>query len=313
MSERKYSVGVDLGGTSVKFCVLEEGVGAVSEHKMKTDASEGPSHLLDEIVEGILKCESDGIPISGVGIGAPGTVDLARTTITCPPNLPGWDSVNVKEEIQNRLPKQRNIVVDNDANAAAIGSAYYGVAKDIDSFLMVTLGTGVGGAIVMDNKLFRGANGGAGEFGHVIIDYDGYDSKSGIQGVIEAYIGQRYLSEISIKKAAESPSSSINLLEFIEPRTIHDEAVKGDELAIEILAWAGHKLGVALGSIVNILSIPTIVVAGGVANAGDYLLNPAFESLKQNAVRGLTNDLKIIRETRPSQVGMLGAAHLVFE
>ncbi len=297
----------------MKFCVLEEGKGAVSEHRMVTKASEGPSHLLDEIVEGIRKCEQQGISISGVGIGAPGTVNLERTTIECPPNLPGWDRVNVKEEIQKRLPSVQNIVVDNDANAAAIGSAYYGVAKEIDSFLMVTLGTGVGGAIVHEGKLFRGAYGGAGEFGHVIIDYDGPDSNSGIQGVVEAYVGQRYLSDFASKSALRNESSSLNSLESIDPRTIHNEARKGDDLAIEILQWAGHKLGVALGSIVNILSIPTIVVAGGVANAGDYILDPMFESLKQNAVRGLTNQLKILRETRPGQVGMLGAAHLIFE
>jgi glucokinase len=316
-----YAIGVDLGATNLKVGLVHRDDGVVRRGRLRTEPENGPAAIIDRIAEAVDRTRRSlpaGSVLAGVGVGAPGSVSLDRTTIVRPPNLPGWIQVDVASELRSRLPDLEGpILVENDANVAGLGSAFYGAGRPFHSFIMATLGTGVGGAILVNKRLFRGATGAAGELGHVSIDYEGPYARSGVAGAVEAYLGQRFLSrharyrlltrETSLREDA-GPD-----LDRIDPHMLHAAAEAGDEGAIEVLAWAGHKLGAALGSAINLLDIRKVVVGGGVSAAGEYLLAPARASMRRFVLPALQSGIELVRETLGNEVALLGAARLVFE
>ncbi len=316
----RYAVGIDLGGTSIKAALVEEGRGMHHETTRPTYAEEGPDRVIErlcDIVEELSEMSPDET-VAGVGIGAPGAINWARTSVRNPPNIPGWDEIDLRAALQKRFGTRLPVIVENDANVAGLGSGHYGAGIPFDSFIMVTLGTGVGGAIIYRNKIFRGTTGGAGEIGHMTIDYEGPFDRSGVAGSIEAYLGQRFLSRHARYRLMTRTDSLVHKmtgpdLQGITPKILHEAAVAGDDGAREVLAWAGHKLGCVLGAAVNLLDIRKIIVGGGLSAAGDYILAPARRTLIQFVMPGLREGLEILQETRGNEVGMLGAAHLVFQ
>jgi glucokinase len=321
----EYAVGVDLGGTNLKVALVERHEGIVRQATLPTEAEHGPERVLDRIVEGVARVvqgfEAHG-HVEGVGLGVPGVVSMDRATVTKPPNIPGWETVHLADRIRPRIAEagvdvRGPIIAENDANAAALGSAFYGAGRPYDSFIMVTLGTGVGGAIIVDNRLFRGTTGAAGEIGHMTIDYEGPYDRAGVAGAIEAYLGQKFLSRHAryqlLARETNLHATSGRDLEDVTPQRVHAAALAGDAAAIEVLAWAGHKLGVLLGSVVNLLDIRKVVVGGGVSRAGDFLLDPARDAMRRWTMPSLCDDIEIVQESRGNDVAMLGAARLVFE
>lgn len=318
MSE--YAVGIDLGGTNLKAGLVERGKGLLHKDRMPTEAEQGPDHVIQQIAT-LARSVIDKAPnqtVVGVGIGAPGAINWARSTVSRPPNFPGWDIVDVCQHLQAALGEDLPVIVENDANVAGLGSAHYSTGQPYDSFIMVTLGTGVGGAIIYQNRIFRGSTGGAGEIGHMTIDYEGPFARSGVAGAIEGYLGQHFLSRHARYRLLQRTESQIHDianddLSDITPEMLYNAAVEGDEPAQEVLAWAGHKLGCVLGSAVNLLDIRTIIVGGGVSAAGAYILDPARRTLPRYVTPGLNDNLKILREEQGNDVGLLGAAHLLFQ
>jgi glucokinase len=323
--EQTFAVGVDLGGTNLKAALVEQHAGIVFRASVDSEAEHGPDRVLDCIAEGIAQVAAqlpEGARLAGIGIGAPGSISLDRATVRHPPNFPGWGVVHLPEEITRRLaprglPLDGPIFVENDANVAGLGSAFYGAGVPYPSFVMVTLGTGVGGAIIVENRLFRGSTGAAGEIGHVSIDYEGPFSRAGVAGAVEAYLGQRYLSrharyQLMARDTPLRETSGPDMLD-LTPHLLHEAALRGDVPAREVLAWAGHKLGVMLGSVVNLLDIRTVIVGGGVSQAGDFILGPAREALLRQVMPGMREGVQILQETRGNDVALLGAARMVFE
>ena len=323
MAGPDYAVGVDLGGTNLKVALVERRAGIVRQTSLESEAEHGPRRVLDRIAEGVARVVAGHeAEVLGVGVGAPGVVSLDRTTVSHPPNLPGWETVRLPDEVGGRL---RHVGIDvgglvvgeNDANVAGLGSAFYGAGRPFGSFVMVTLGTGVGGAILVEKRLFRGATGAAGEIGHMSIDYEGPYDRAGVAGAIEAYLGQRFLSrharyQLLARQTDLHETAGPDLCD-VTPQRLHAAAVAGDEAAQEVLAWAGHKLGVLLGSVVNLLDIRKVVVGGGVSRAGDFLLGPAREALRRSVIPGMAEGVEVVQETRGNDVALLGAARLVFE
>jgi glucokinase len=317
---KPYAVGVDLGGTNLKGALVDRGEGLVERTQYATEADRGPEHVVDRIgaIAEEMVAAAPNSSVAGVGIGAPGAVNWNRTTVSRPPNFPGWETINLQSALQSRLDRDLPVIVENDANVAGLGSAFYGTGQHSDSFIMVTLGTGVGGAIIYQDKIFRGSTGGAAEIGHMTIDYEGPFANSGVSGAIEGYLGQEFLTQHAQDRLVNYPDSAVRDfvdgdLEQITPRTLYEAANQEDELAREILEWAGHKLGCVLGSAVNLLDIRTIVVGGGVSAAGDYILEPARAVLPRFVVPGLRENLRILREELGNEVSLLGAARLAFE
>ena len=311
------AVGVDLGGTSIKAGLVDRERGLLKSATRPTEADRGPAHVLNQIAE-VVKDLDPELAVAAVGIGAPGSVNLARTTVSGPPNFPGWVTENVAEQVSGLLDKPIPVFVENDANVAALGSAYYGAGQPYDNFIMVTLGTGVGGAIIYGNKIFRGATGGAGEIGHMSVDYEGPFARSGVAGAIEAYLGQRFLSRHARDQLIAETTSTLHEtagpdLSDLDPKMLYDAAIAGDEPAARVFAWAGHKLGCVLGSAVNLLDIRKIVVGGGQSAAGDLILEPARQTIIRFVTPALRDGVEIIRETKGNEIAVLGAARLAFD
>lgn len=312
------AIGVDLGGTSIKCALVSRQTGLIHQASRDTEAARGPDVVLDNMA-GLIKLMMERAEgqVLGAGVGSPGIINWDRTTVSDPPNLPGWKTVHLGDALSARIGTPLRVLVENDANVAGLGSAHYGAGRPYDSFIMVTLGTGVGGAIIYQNRIFRGATGGAGEIGHMTIDYEGPVDNHDIPGASEAYLGQRFLSAHAARMARQSPASSLNetILQRgdLEPHLIYEAAVQGDETAREVLQWAGHKLGVLLGSAVNLLDIRKMVVGGGLSAAGDFIFDAARTTIRQFVTHGLREGIEIIQEPRGNEVGVLGAAHLVFE
>ncbi|MEK6649520.1 MAG: ROK family protein [Bacteroidota bacterium] len=226
-------IGIDLGGTTVK-CGLVNARGEIRyENKFPTRADEGPKTVIGQIEAGIRDVITrGGAPsIQAIGIGAPGVVD-DQGVVQAPPNLKGWDEVHLSQGLAQRFPGFR-VVVENDANVAAIAEAKFGAGRELPNFLFVIWGTGVGGGIILNGKIHRGPTGGAGEIGHISIDHNGPDCNCGGRGCIEAYIGQRYLSQRTAEKLRTHPESAIlpligGDLSKLEPVYIAQAAEQGD-------------------------------------------------------------------------------------
>lgn len=315
-----HAVGVDIGGTNLKAALVGRKEGLLQHTKRPTGAEQGPEHVVSQIT-GLVADLIDAAPpdaVAGIGIGAPGAVNWTRTTVSHPPNIEGWESVDLRSALQSHLDRSLPVIVENDANVAALGSAFHGAGQHVDSFIMITLGTGVGGGIIYQNKIFRGSTGGAGEIGHMTVDYEGPFANTGVSGAIEGYLGQKFLTDHARDRIVNYPDSAVRDLvegdlEQLSPRVLHEAATQGDAFAQDMLAWAGHKLGCVLGSAVNLLDIRTIVVGGGVSAAGKYILDPARDVLPRFVTPGLRDGLQICREELGNEASLLGAARLAFE
>jgi glucokinase len=308
------AIGVDIGGTSIKLGVVNLEKGKIlreTSFKTPNTTAKETAEILARHVNILIHQYPD---ISSIGIGVPGAMNPERTLVQYPPNFPKWQIEPFAQYVKDAIPISELVVMDNDAKAAALAEQKFGAAKDENYFLLATLGTGIGGAIVTDGKIFRGAFGGAGEFGHIMIDYQGPESLSGIRGVLEAYLGQKYLSEHTIEKLRVGKIKS-SLRTFLpsgnlEPKDIYEAAQAGDKFAIEILSEAGMILGIGFASVTVLLDIRLFIVSGGVAQAGDLLLSPARESLRKNVLAHQRDSVEIRPAKLMTSAGIIGAALL---
>ncbi|MCU0454575.1 MAG: ROK family protein [Bacteroidetes bacterium] len=309
-------IGIDLGGTTVKSGLISASGDVLYENRLPTRPDEGPAVVIGQIEAGIRDIVAKKGPTSlkAVGIGAPGVVD-DRGVVKAPPNLRGWDEVHLAQEVAKRFPGYR-VVVENDANVAAIAEARFGAGRNHPDFLFVIWGTGVGGGIILDRKLYRGPTGGAGEIGHISIDHAGPACNCGGRGCIEAYIGQRYLSQRTADKVRDRKDSKIHQLvggdlTKLEPAIIAQAAEQGDALAREALAEAGHLLGVAIAAVMNVMDLRVSIIGGGVSAAGDLVLKATQAGVVGQVLKPLKPGIRVIPAQLGNTAGMLGAAGLV--
>jgi len=309
------AIAVDLGGTNIKVAIVHQQDGILEQVSVPTNADLGKDYLLDRIAETILGIVGTH-DVIGIGMGLPGMVNLEQTIVQHPPNLPGWFVVNAAEEISRRtkLPCK----IENDANIAALGSLHFGVGRNFKDFIIITLGTGVGGGIIMNKSLFKGSRGMGGELGHVIINFEGPSSNSVTQGTVEAYLGQRFLSRFAVSIISQHPENSLykefsNNFEKLEPLHLTNAAKEGNELAIDILRQSGEKLGYAIVNYAHILDISKYVLSGGVSRAGEFLFEPARKIVKEQMMVPFQEDFELIYEDLGNDGALLGAGGLAFD
>lgn len=313
---QKFALGIDLGGTNIKLGIVSEFGKIVSKVEVKTEAHLGPKAVIKNIEKGINEIlKNKKIKLIGIGIGAPGIVTTKKGIVKSPPNLPGWDEIPLGSIIKKKYGIKVN--VENDANAAAIGEMIFGAGKKYSSFIMVTLGTGVGGGIIYNGKLYRGEIGGAGEIGHISINPNGPRCNCGSTGCIEAYAGNHYIKESVKKDLVNHPSSKIwelieNDLQKVSPRIIQMAAELGDVYAKEIIFDLGVNLGIAFSSLSNVLDISTFIIGGGVAGFGKPLFNSIKTTVISRVLTPLKNRINIIPAKLKNEAGILGASSLVF-
>jgi len=312
----KYAIGVDLGGTNIKIGIVSEKGKIVSKTSIKTDAECGPAKVISNIINGIKEIlEKNKFKIQGIGIGCPGVVSTKKGIVENAPNLPGWKNIKLGSIIKKEF--DIDVHVENDANAAAIGELIFGSGKKLNSFVMITLGTGVGGGIVFNKKIFRGEFGAAGEIGHITIDMNGRKCNCGSSGCIEAYIGNHYLKEQILTEINNYPDSKLwkivdGDLSLISPRIIQLASERNDEYSKFIITRMGSQLGVALASLSNLLDINTFVIGGGVAGFGDLLFDSIRKSIVQRVLQPLRSRVLVIPAKLKNEAGIKGASSLVF-
>jgi glucokinase len=318
MSDSKQNavIGIDLGGTTIKAGVVSSEGMILYQNKFPTLADRGPVAVVKQIdlaAKDAITHVPDG-RVSGVGIGSPGVVD-DEGVVKAPPNFIQWNEVPLKQELSKLFPGL-HIAVENDANAAAIAESKFGAGVEFPNFLFVIWGTGVGGGIILNRKIFRGPTGGAGEIGHITIDYNGPQCNCGNVGCVEAYVGQRYLSQRAAHRLQLHPESKILKLvngDFsrIEPVYISQAANEGDEVARAILIEAGQLLGIGLASVMNIMDLRVSIIGGGISAAGDFVMNAVQRSVAQHVLIPLKKDIQVLSARLGNNAGILGAAGLV--
>lgn len=239
--------------------------------------------------------------VIGVGLGLPGPIDHKLGIVHFFPNIPGWREVNLKRILKKRLGIP--VLLDNDAKLMTLAEYKLGVGRGFQNVLCLTLGTGVGGGIILQGKLYRGQDNAAGEIGHLPINEKGPNCNCGGSACLESYIGNNKI----LKEARLVFNRSISLEE------LSALARKQNKLAINIWLKVGSELGVALVGMVNLLNLDAIIIGGGVANAGKFLFKKVRETVKKRSMRVQAKRVKILKAKLDSDAGMIGAAMLVKE
>ena len=313
---QQLAIGVDLGGTTVKTGLIDTDGKILAVSKLPTRADENPNAVIEQIKKSIKEVlvYTDAKSVSGIGVASPGLIQNPGGILKSPPNMKNWDVVPLAEELHKAFGMR--VEVDNDANVAAIAESKFGAGKEHPNFLFIIWGTGIGGGIIMDNQIYRGPSGGAGEVGHISINYEGLMCNCGTRGCVEAYIGQKYLSNRTIEKLKSFPNSKILSLVGgdpgkIEPIYISKAAEAGDPLAKDILIEAGTLLGVMIGGVMNTLDFRITVIGGGVSAVGDFVYDAILQSTLKNIQKPLRDGIKILRAQLGNDAGMLGAAGMV--
>ncbi|MHB8339183.1 MAG: ROK family protein [Ignavibacteriaceae bacterium] len=314
--QEKYAIGVDLGGTNVKVGIVSQNGKIIKKVSVETKAQGGPEKVIQQIKKSIDEVlNKNELRIHGIGIGSPGTVSTKKGTVEDPPNLPGWGKVNLGKIIQKEF--KIDVKVENDANAAAIGEMIFGAGKSYESFVMVTLGTGVGGGIIYNRKLFRGEFGAAGEIGHISIDINGPQCKCGSFGCVETYLGNSYIVKRVQTELENNQSSKIwqlinNDLNLLTPIIIQAALEQGDEYAKGVVQSLGKYLGTALASVGNCLDNGTFIIGGGVGGFGTPLFNSVKETISARVLKPLRKRIKVLPAKLKNDAGIKGASALAF-
>ncbi|MFC1501892.1 ROK family protein [bacterium] len=316
MIQTKLFAGIDLGGTNIKSGLVSRDGDIQLEKNVPSETEGGVHHVLDRMaacVKDTMRELGEGITVKGVGVGVAGLVEYEKGLLHEAPNLPGWSKVPVKAELEKRL--KMDVFVDNDANLAALGEYAFGAGQGITEMLMVTLGTGVGGGLILRGEIYHGAIGAAGEFGHITVQLDGPVCGCGRRGCVEAFVGTQGILR-SVQEKLDSGRKS--LLEEIDPgqRTPKDvsrAARNDDAVAIEVLAEVGTYLGAGMGNVANLLNIQRVVVGGGVAKAGDFILKPARKGLQRVALETSAKSIEVVPAMLGTKAGLVGAARMAMD
>jgi glucokinase len=296
-----FAIGVDLGGTNLRIAVVDT-TGRVLE-KISTDAevARGRDYVLDEMCKNVRVLASkfgNAGHLMGIGIGVPGIIDRQAGLVHESPNLPGWRDYPVRDEIERRLRTQ--VILENDANAAAFGEKWLGIASEVDDMCMLTLGTGVGGGIVLQGKIWHGMTGMAGELGHTTVDPYGVKCGCGNQGCLEQYASATAIKRMALEMISrgEAPelAKAMNRDPEFSAKAIYNMAVQGDDPARHIFQVVGQSLGIALANVVNIFNLPMYVIGGGVSNA--------WEAFAPSMVDQIVKRSFVYKATVPARVGI---------
>lgn len=313
----KYSIGVDIGGTNITVALVTEKGKIIRKIRFPTRVEEGKAKIikrivkaLDEVMKG-LRSNS----IEGIGIGAAGDIDQDRGIVRFSPNL-FWKNVPIVRLIRKRF--NLRVVLDNDANAAAWGTYILETKRKVKNLLCITLGTGVGGGLIINGKIYHGASGSAGEIGHITLNPQGQRCRCGNYGCLETYIGSAYIVKKAVKEIKKGERSLIKKLaggnlQSITSQTIQAAALKGDKLARRIWQEAGEYLGIALSGVINLLNPGVIVFGGGVARAEKLIFKPMKKEIRKRTFRVPFEKVKFTRTKFGQDLGVIGAALLILQ
>ncbi|MFN8580624.1 MAG: ROK family protein [Gemmatimonadaceae bacterium] len=315
----RYIVGVDLGGTNlVAAAISEDGSKTVAFRSTMTRADQGADAVVDRMVsvidtviaETIAETGAKRSDFAGVGVGAPGPLDRERGVVITTPNL-GWTNFPLRDVIAERVGLEATL--DNDANCATLGEWWLGAARGGRNVVGMTIGTGIGGGLILDGQLYHGAADVAGEIGHTTIDITGRRCKCGNYGCLEAYAAGPSIAERA-REALGGDSDSLlyslvgGQLDRLTAAIVYEAARKGDELALDVVRETARFLGAGIANLLNIFNPDVVVIAGGVTQAGDPLFEPLRKEVRKRAFKPAVESCRIVPGSLPGTAGIVGAA-----
>jgi glucokinase len=289
-----FSIGVDLGGTNLRIAAVSSAGQLLEKVTLGTKVALGRDHVLNEMCDAIQRLSGTykaAGKFLGAGIGVPGIIDMQTGMLRKSANLPGWEEYPVRAEIERRLRssnKDVRVVLENDANIAALGEQWLGAARGVPNMAVVSLGTGIGGGIVLGGKIWHGMNGMAGEFGHVTVEPEGRPCGCGNHGCAEQYASASAIVRMAREAIAsgEAPSLARAASSDAEfgAKSVYNLAIQGDEQARRIFRSFGRYLGIMLAGMVNVLNLDMFVIGGGVSSAWDAYAPNMFEELRERSL-----------------------------
>jgi glucokinase len=314
----KNFIGVDLGGTNIKFGIVSEKGEIVHKGMVPVQANLGRDAILNNInkavEQSLIFARKEKIRIMGIGVGSPGTVNLATGVIegSCP-NLPQMVNVNLKNWLSRNF--EYHIYVDNDANVMALAEHKFGAAKGYKDALCLTIGTGIGGGIILEGKLFHGSNFAGAEFGHMTICYNGRKCNCGGIGCLEMYASAPAIVRDTKRLLRKNKKSIIHKLvkedlDKLTTEIIFEAERRGDTLASEVIYQACKYLGAGIASAVNLLNPQIVVIGGGVSEGGESFIQRIEKEVKKRAFPSATKHLKVVKARLGNNAGFIGAAML---
>lgn len=334
--EMKYSIGIDLGGTDIKAGLVSAAGDISCRLVLPTRVDAGPKgiavriakavrHVLAQAEQANVACTIPSSPddtnIIGIGLGAPGLIMAETGIVHFSPNFPGWTDIPLVDYVNTALvsrdselaPIEIPIFMDNDVNAMALGELYHGAGVGYRNIVALTLGTGVGGGVVIDGQVYHGSRNTAGELGHTVVEPNGRYCSCGNQGCLEAYAGAKNIVERTQQKMEMGLSTILAKdKSALTPQRIAAAAQAGDRAAMEIFAETGRYIGIALTSIAHILNPEIAIIGGGIAAAGEKLL---FEPIRGEFIKrtmDIPAHMEIVPAALGNDAGIVGAAMLAF-
>jgi glucokinase len=283
-----FAIGVDLGGTNLRIAAIDSSGKVLEKVTTSTEVARGRDFVIDEMCAAIqnaaLKFRA-GATFAGIGVGVPGIIEMQSGMVRESPNLPDWRDYPVRDEIERRL--RTTVILENDANAAALGEKWLGAGAAVDDMCMLTLGTGVGGGLVLNGRVWHGMTGMAGELGHLNVDPNGPPCNCGSVGCLEQLASATAIKRMAVEAIATGKAPELARAMHADPefssKVVYQMAVQGDEPAKEIFRRVGDALGTALADLVNIFNIPMYVVGGGVASAWEAFAPAMMERVRRNS------------------------------
>lgn len=316
MALKNIMLGIDIGGTNTVFGFVRKSGVVLKEYSIPTQSKKPAQDLIKRVkneIEDFLKQNKKNYNLAGIGIGAP-NANYYTGLVENPPNLK-WGDVNLVEIVKDII--NAPVRITNDANASALGEMLFGAGKGMKDLITITLGTGLGSGIIVDGKLVYGSNGYAGEFGHVCIDFHGRYCPCGKRGCLEGYVSATGIVRTAVEllgkricpsKLRELPSNSITA------KMIYDLALSGDEIALETFDFTSQLLGVSCANVAMITAPEAIIICGGLAQAGDLLLNKTKEYMENHLISNYKNQIKILPSgIQKGNSAVIGAAALAWK
>ena len=304
-TDSKRIFAADLGGTHLRAAMVDQQGRIQSRYKQNTPQGDDPNAIVEAVVKAVH--EFGNARISAVSLVVPGTVNVEEGAVVKAPNLPCLDGFRLASALSSRLDLP--VIIENDANAAAVGEMWQGAAAGCRTIICVTLGTGVGGGIILDGKLWRGVDGAAAEIGHMCVDpFGGVACTCGSRGCLEVFASATAIVRMTREASPRYPDSVLQQEDGWTASMIFEVGKQGDELALEIFRRMGVYLGIGLANLINILNPEMIVIGGGVVNGWDLFAKHMQQQVEERAFPLLR--VNIVRAKCGDDAGLLGAARL---
>lgn len=284
-----FAIGVDLGGTNLRIAAVDSNGKVLEKITLGTEVTRGRDRVIYEMCGAIqeltAKFRTSTGELAGIGIGVPGIIEMQTGMLRESPNLPGWQNYPVRQEIEQRLGT--HVILENDANAAALGEKWLGAAANVQDMCMVTLGTGVGGGIVLQGRIWHGMTGMAGELGHITVDPQGPPCGCGNRGCLEQYASATAVKRMAVEAVANGQAPELARAMHEAPefssKVVYQMAVQGDQPALQIFERVGKALGAVIADLVNIFNLPMYVIGGGVSLAWEAFAPSVMDEVRKNS------------------------------